>query len=85
MPHSARNNNIPPPFFAFRVFWVATAKTIANRLRNGGGVNPKGRMLLFWALGGLGDEGRHGRKMKKFRKKISKIFILNISASAPSI
>ena len=34
-PPSARNNNIPP-FFAFRAFWVATPKTIANQLRNGG-------------------------------------------------
>jgi hypothetical protein len=30
------------------------------------GVNPKGGMLLFPALGGIGDEGRHCQKMKKF-------------------
>ena len=42
-------------------------------------------MLLFPTLGGLGDEGRHGQKMKKFLKKISKILIVNISVSEPSI
>ena len=47
----------PPPtfpihlFFAFRVFWVATPKTIANRLRNEG-VNSKEGMWLFRTLGG---------------------------------
>ena len=49
------------------------------------GVNPKGGMLLFRALGGLGDECRHGRKMKKFWKKFWQILIVNISASEPSI
>jgi hypothetical protein len=48
-------------------------------------VTPKGGMLLFWALGGLRDEGRQGQKMKKFWKQISKICIVNISASEPSI
>ena len=37
--------------------------------------DPKGKewgggMLLFRALGGIGDEGRHGQKMKKFWEKI---------------
>ena len=48
-----------------------------------------GFMLKIWfmlrKLGGLGDEVRHGQKMKKFLKKISKILIVNISASVPSI
>jgi hypothetical protein len=42
-------------------------------------------MLLFRALGGLRDEGRHGKKMKTFRKKFCQILIVNISASEPSI
>ena len=49
------------------------------------GVNPKGGMLLFRALGGARNEGKHGQKMKKFWKKFSKILIANISASEPSI
>ena len=49
------------------------------------GVNPKGGMLLFRALGGARNEGRQGQKMKKFWKKFSKILIANISASEPSI
>ncbi len=49
------------------------------------GLTPKGGMLLFRALGGLWDEGRQGQKMKKFWKKISKILIVDISASEPSI
>jgi hypothetical protein len=39
---------------------VATQKTLKAK---------KGGMFLFPALGGLGDEGRHGKKMKKFWKK----------------
>jgi hypothetical protein len=42
-------------------------------------------MLLFRALGGLGDENRHGRKKKKFSEIFFKILIVNISASEPSI
>ena len=38
-------------------------------------------MLLFWALGGLRDESRHGKKTKKFSKKLIQILIVNISAS----
>jgi hypothetical protein len=58
------------------VLGVATQKTLKAK---------KGGMLLFPALGGLGDEGRHGQKMKKFWKKNSKILIVNISASETSI
>ena len=39
-------------------------------------MNPKGGMFLFRALGGLGNEGQQGQKMKKFWKKISKIFLM---------
>jgi hypothetical protein len=42
-------------------------------------------MFLFRALRGLSDEGWHGEKMKNFWKKFSKILIVNISASVPSI
>jgi hypothetical protein len=45
----------------------------------------KGGMLLFPALGGLGDESRHGQRTKKFWIKFSKILIVNISASKPII
>jgi hypothetical protein len=46
--------------------------------------DPKGKeggMLLFPALGGLRDEGRHGQKTKKFWEIFFKISIINISAS----
>jgi hypothetical protein len=62
---------------------VATQKTLKAK---------KGKCCYFERLwdegrdrGGLWDEGRHGQKMKNFWEKISKILILNISASAPSI
>ncbi len=57
---------------------VATQKTIKAK---------KGGMLLFPALGGLRDEGRHGQKKKKFLKifEIFEISIINISASKQSI
>jgi hypothetical protein len=42
-------------------------------------------MLLFPALGGLRDEGRHGQKTKKFWEFFFKISIINISASKPNI
>ena len=42
-------------------------------------------MLLFRALGCARNEGRQGKKMKKFWKKFFKILIANISASEPSI
>ncbi len=48
-------------------------------------MTPKGGMLLFRALGGLGDEVRHGQKAKKFSEIISQILIVDISASEPSI
>ena len=78
------------PFFAFRVFWVATLETTANRPRNGGfrgwPLKAKNRgTLLFRALGGSWDKGQHGQKMKNFWKKIFKILIVIISVSAPSI
>jgi hypothetical protein len=72
------------------VFWVATPETIVNQPRNGGFWGwplkaKKGGMLLFPALGGLWDEGRHGQKAKKFWKIVCQILIVNISASEPRI
>jgi hypothetical protein len=53
---------------------VATPETIANRPTNGGfrgwPLNAKKKgMLLFPALGGIWDEGRHGKKNKEILKK----------------
>ena len=42
-------------------------------------------MLLFTALGGLWDKGRHSQKNEEFWKKFCQILIVNISASEPSI
>jgi hypothetical protein len=60
-------------------------KLIISNFSFGGVSEVKGGMLLFWALCGLRDEGLQGQKMKKFWKQISKICIVNISASEPSI
>jgi hypothetical protein len=42
-------------------------------------------MLLFSALGDLGDEGQHDQKTKKFWIKFFKILMVKISTSKPSI
>jgi hypothetical protein len=57
-------------------------------MRENTSTDPKdkeGKKLLSRALGGLWDEAQHGRKTKTFLRIVSKISILNISASEPSI